>query len=373
MAVQRSPRFASLLKRHRDAAGLTQEELAERAKLGVRTVSDLERGVSKAPYPSTVRRLAAALELSEEDRTELAASSRHPVEQPSRSKRMPIEGGFLGALPKARLVARAEELGRLLEALEATEGGSGRLVLLAGEPGIGKTRLAQEVCVRAWERRFVVAAGRCYEAHSGVPFYPFLEALDTLYEEASQEVRQAIPERWPYLGRLLPDHYPLRVEASSGGMEESQRLLRAVTGFVREVSTERPIALLLDDLHCADGASVELLAHLASHTREERVLFVGTYRDVEVTPGHPLRVALREFDREHLVEKIDVRRLRPEETAQLMSDRLDGSEVSEELAALVYGHTEGNPFFTVEVLKTLIERGDLLRWGAMGSQRDRRP
>jgi tetratricopeptide (TPR) repeat protein/transcriptional regulator with XRE-family HTH domain len=362
MAEQRSPTFASLLKRHRDASGLTQEELAGRARLGVRTISDLERGISKAPYLTTIRRLADALELSEEDRTELTACARHPVEQPSRGDRMPIEGGFLGAVPTARLVARGEELGRVLDALKATEGGLGQLVLLAGEPGIGKTRLAQEASVHAWEHRFLVAAGRCYEAQSGVPFYPFLEALNTLYEEAPQEVREANPERWPYLGRLLPDHFPSRFAASSESQEESQRLLRAVTGFVREISAERPVAVFLDDLHCVDGASLDLLAHLARHTRGDRVLIVGTYRDVEVGPGHPLRKIVREFDREQLVQKIGIGRLGRTETAALMSDRLDGTEVSEEFATLVYGHTEGNPFFTVEVLKDLIERGDLLRW-----------
>jgi transcriptional regulator with XRE-family HTH domain len=248
MAVQRSRKFASLLKRHRDAAGLTQEELAGRAKLGVRTISDLERGISKAPYRTTIRRLANALELSGEDRTELEASARHPVEQPSRGDRTPIEGGFLGAVPTARLVARAEELGRILDALEATEGGSGRLVLLAGEPGIGKTRLAQEASVHAWERRFLVAAGRCYEAQSGVPFYPFLDALCTLYEQAPPAIREEISERWPYLTRLLPDHFLISQTAatSSESREESQRLLRAVTGFVREVGlcreAPRPLA-----------------------------------------------------------------------------------------------------------------------------------
>lgn len=153
----------------------------------------------------------------------------------------------------------------------------------------------------------------------------------------------------------MPDQFPL---VASGSSEEAQRLLRAVTGFVREVSAERPVALLLDDLHHADGASVDLLAHLCRHTRPDRVLLVGTYRDVEVGPEHPLRKAVRELVREQLVEKVEVRRLGREETAALLSDRLDGAEVSEEFSGLVFDRTGGNPFFTVEVLKALIERGD---------------
>ncbi|MBA2712016.1 MAG: AAA family ATPase, partial [Rubrobacteraceae bacterium] len=359
MNVQRSRTFASLLKHHRNAAGLTQEELAGQARLGGRTISNLERGVNKAPYRSTIRRLSEALELSGEDRDEFQASALHPVEHSRRGDRTVIEGGFLGALPTARLLAREEELGRVLDALEATEGDSGRLVLLAGEPGIGKTRLAQEVSVHAWGRHFLVAAGRCYEAQSGVPFYPFLEALSTLYEEAPTGIRGAIPERWPYLAGLLPDYFPSRIAVPSEGQEESQRLLRAVAGFVRAVAAERPVALLLDDLHCADGASVDLLAHLSRHTRGDRVLLVGTYREEEVGRGHPLRKVVWGLDREQLVEKVSVMRLGREETAALMSDRLGGTEVSEEVTALVYDRTEGNPFFTVEVLQALLERGDL--------------
>ncbi len=340
--------------------------MAWRAGLGARTISNLERGINRAPYHDTVRRLADALGLSGEDLAQLAATARRPLKHSSSGGRMAVEGGFLGALPTAHLVAREQELGRILDALEAVESGWGRLVLLAGEPGIGKTRLAQETSVLAREGGFVVASGRRYEAQSGVPFYPFLEALGTLYEDAPRKVREEIPEHWPYLVRLLPDHFP---SAASGGREEAQRLLRAVTGFVREVSAERPVALLLDDLHHADGASVDLLAHLCRHTRGDRVLLLGTYRDVEVGLGHPLRKAVRELDREQLVEKVEVRRLGREETAALMSYRLNEAEVSEAFSGLVFDRTWGNPFFTVEVLKALIERGDLfLREGRWSSK-----
>ena len=191
----------------------------------------------------------------------------------------------------------------MLGALEAVTGeaGTGRMVLLAGEAGIGKTRLAQEVSVHAWERGFHVASGRCYEAQSGVPFYPFLEALGTLYEEAPEGARG----RWPYLERLLPDHFPSRpTAAASGSQEELQKLLRAVNGFVREVAATSPVALFIDDLHWADEASLDLLQHLARHTRADRVLLVGTYRDVEVGRAHPLRKAVRDLGREQLVERV---------------------------------------------------------------------
>jgi transcriptional regulator with XRE-family HTH domain len=123
MTVKRSHTFASLLKHHRDAAGLTQEELARRARLGARTISNLERGINRAPYRATVRRLADDLGLSGEDLAQLAASARRPLQNSSSGGRMAVEGGFLGALPTAHLVAREQELGRILNALEAAGGG----------------------------------------------------------------------------------------------------------------------------------------------------------------------------------------------------------------------------------------------------------
>ncbi len=359
MAAHSFYTFGTLLKRHRDAAGLTQAELADRAMVGVRTISDLERGVSKSPYPSTIRRLSRALSLPAVDGAEFAASARRPRTRSSQGTRPGVEGSFLGAIPTTRIVSRGEEVGRVLDALEAAESGSGRLVLLSGEPGIGKTRLAQEASVHARERGFLVATGRCYEAQSSIPYYPFLDALGALYGEAPARVRNAVSERWPYVARLLPDHFPSWDGPQYDGREESLRLQRSVTGFLREVSGEIPVAILFDDLHCADEASLNLLAHLASHTRGDRVMLVGAYRDVEVGPGHAFWRIVRELGREEIVESIEVRRLGWEDTAVLMSDRLDGSEVSAGFVDLVHHHADGNPFFTVEILKDLIERGEL--------------
>ena len=195
------PTFATLLRRSRLAAGLTQEELAERARLSVRGITDLERGARRAPHKETVHLLADALGLTPDDRAAFERAVRlrdlHPSETPSTREAMPAlpgtdqdvvfgepaasvslaHGGFLGALPAGPLVGRQAELQRVLAALTAVAGGQGRLVLLAGEPGVGKTRLAQEVMLRARERGFHVLVGRCYEQHAALPFFVFTEAL----------------------------------------------------------------------------------------------------------------------------------------------------------------------------------------------------
>jgi class 3 adenylate cyclase/tetratricopeptide (TPR) repeat protein len=273
-------------------------------------------------------------------------------------------GSFLGALPESPLVARERELGQIVSALEAVVGGAGRLVTLAGEPGVGKTRLAQEVTLTARNRGFLVATGRCYEPQQKVAYYPFREALETGNRSAPASVREEAPRRWPDIVRLLPDYSALLpATPAMGGQDEQQRLFWAVTSLVQALAERQPVAIVLDDLHWADGASLNLLLHLARHTRGCRVLLVGTYRDVEIRRGHPLQGALRDLVRERLVERVAVRRLPAAGTAALMAVSLGMGTVSDEFAELVHRHTEGNPFYTQEVLRALVERGDVYRQG----------
>lgn len=275
-------------------------------------------------------------------------------------QRLPI-GGFLGSLPSGTLVARGEELRRILTAVDAVEAEEGQLVMLAGEPGAGKTRLAQEATLHARNRSFLIAAGSCYEARQAVPFSPFLDALAALYAAAPVAVRSAVPQRWPYLGRLLPETPVPAVVTGTSTQEEQDRLFRAVTSFVQACADEVPVALLLDDLHWADESSLQLLQHLARHTRTHRLLLLGTYRDVEVGAHHPLERALRDLRRDGLMGRVALRRLDRENTAELLAATLGVETISDELSHLVYDHTEGNPFFTQEVVRALVERGDIYR------------
>lgn len=360
--------FASVLRRQREAAGLTQAELAARAGLGVRTVSNLERGINTSPYPSTVRVLADALALPEQSRAELLRASRR-AEAPDGSYSRPT-GGYLGSLPAAQLVARDVERAAIADAVSTVAGGDGRVVLLAGEPGIGKTRLAQEAGTYAEERGFLVATGRCYQPQSGTPFTPWFEALTSLYDDAPAGVRGSIGERWPSLATLLPDQFPSAVAEIGPAPDAVERLHRAVAGFVRELAADRPVVILLDDLHWADSASLELLAHLGRHTGGERVLLLGTYRDVEVGRTHRVREIARSLRREGRVRELSIGRLDGAATTHLITDRLDGAPVSVGFSALVHRHADGNPFFTVEILTALIERGDLSRVDGRWFRRD---
>jgi len=380
MYTMQSSAFGLLLKRHRRAAGMTQEELAEQAGLSVRAISDLERGL-RQPRRDTLQLLLDTLGLQADERGRLEAAARaHPsTAEGTGSRDTPrAEGSFLGALPPGPLVSRQHEVRRILTAVDAVVGGNGRLVMLTGEPGIGKTRLAQEVALEAGRRGFLVASGRCYEPEQDVPFYPFLEVLAAARSAAPRAIRDDVPRRWPYLGWLLPENVlQASAPARRGWMRDvgdEQLLLWAVSSFLRAVAEEMPVAVLLDDLHWADGASVKLLLHLARHTRGDRVLLLGTYRDVELGPPGALRVplarALVDLNRERLVERVSVHRLDQKGTAELIVATMGDIEVSPELAALVHRGTDGNPFFIQEVVRALVDRGEIYREGGRWTYRD---
>src|SRR5579872_1452541 len=269
-------------------------------------------------------------------------------------------GGYLGSLPSGPLVGRDANLGVLVDAIAEVETGAGRLVLLAGEPGVGKTRLGQEVTVVARDRGFLVAAGRCYEPEQSVAYYPFLDVLSALFRMSPPEIRQQAANQWPYLGALLLDE--VGEPDVPAGPDAEQRVLRAVAAFVEAVTRLSPVAILLDDIQWADATSLKLLLHLARHTRHIPLLLLGAYRDVEVGRGHPLEGALRELEREGLALRMAVRRLPVEGTRALIESILSNPEgVTQEFLDLVHERTDGNPFFVQQVLRDLIARGDVFR------------
>jgi len=369
--------FASLLRRTRQASGLTQEELAERARLSCRAVSDLERGV-KRPRRDTVTLLAEALTLAGEARAvfDLAARQPIPVSDPNRAARPESEthdvprvdspsalpvGGYLGAVPLHPLVARDEELTRLSRGLGAASAGAGQLLLLAGEPGVGKTRLAQEVMLHARTTGMAVLVGRCQE-RIDTPYAPLDDVLRAAWTLASPALRSRASERFPELGRLLPQVVPAPTAAD--GDDARRGLLRAMAGFLAALATEQPLAILLDDLHWANSAGLDALAHLAHALRADPVFILGTYRDMEISRPHPLEITLTALIRDRLVEIVTLRGLTAEGTGALIAGRVGALKVSQALRDLVHDRTEGNPFFTEEVLAAMLEQGTLARAAA---------
>jgi tetratricopeptide (TPR) repeat protein len=269
---------------------------------------------------------------------------------------------LLGTVLRSRLVGRDGELRELKSSIELAASGHGQVVLVEGEPGIGKTRLLQEAQVYGRLRGFTVLVGRCYEQETGIPYLPFIEVfqgrfrgmsradlLDDLGETAPEFVK-LIPE----VRRTLPDVEP---SPPLEPIQERLRLFSSVAEYLTNLSHRTPLVLVLEDLHWADAASLALLQHLTRALRGERVLILGSYRDVELDRKHPLGDVLREMNRERLYNRVSLRRLPREGVGAMVRTMFEVTQVTEEFLDLLYRETEGNPFFVEEVLKSLVEEG----------------
>jgi class 3 adenylate cyclase/tetratricopeptide (TPR) repeat protein len=270
----------------------------------------------------------------------------------------------LGQTP---FTGRTAELARLMHRLEDARGARGGVVLVMGEPGIGKTRTLEEFAERVRAQGTLVLWGRCYEGEAGRPYGPFAEAIAEYARTAAAEALEADlgPGAAP-LGRLvpgvrarlrdLPEPVPLEP------YEERVRLLDAVTQFLLALAARVPTVLVLDDLHWADAGTVALLRHVARFAPRGRLLVLGAYRDVEVDRQHPLAEALGTLPRETRYEHVGLAGLdRP--AVQALLDAIGEAEVEPGLVEAVAHETSGNPFFIREVLLHLLEEGALARDG----------
>ena len=354
--------FATVLRMFRMEAQLTQEELSGRSGVSVRAISDLERGVKTRPQRSTVELLAVGLGLDSAQRVEFEAAvpSRYrPTVHAGHSLDLPI-GGFLGSVPASPLVARTSEINRVRTNVEAVKAGEGRLLLLTGEAGVGKTRLAQEATLICRANGMHLTVGQCYEPQQRVAYYPFLTIVSRLVEMAQMRLGFDPLQRWPQLRALDPrdTQTPDSDDGQLATDGDHQPLFWAVAGLIEAVSETMALVVALDDLHWADQSSLELLHHLAHQLRRASVLLIGTYRDTEVGRRHPLRRVLRDLHREHLSDDIVIGRLNVKETRALMSSMLGSESVSPGFVDLVQRSTEGNAFFVQEIVRTLVERGE---------------
>ncbi|HEX8917430.1 MAG TPA: BREX system ATP-binding domain-containing protein [Chloroflexota bacterium] len=275
------------------------------------------------------------------------------------TSRLPT-GGFLGARPESDLVGQDETVQRLHAAIEAVAAGTGRTLLLSGEPGIGKTRLAQEIGSKALEAGFLVAAATCYEQRQTSPLLGFRELLRILVEEYAgwTELR----DRWPVIARLFAG------VNDSGVVEEPRdgdrdQLFEAIADFVESVAEGQTTTLMLDDLQWSDVSSLELFVYLSRRTRSRPVLMVGTYRDSDLEAGQPVANAVYDLERQGLVDRVAIQKLNTIQAAALISQSIDG-EVSEDVVSMLHESTEGNPFFIKEMLHALIEQGDICKEGS---------
>ncbi len=349
MAGTEAQAFGALLRQLRLAASLTQEALAERAGLSVRGLRHLEDG-TRHPYPDTLSQLVAALGLSGAARERLLAVARN------RQARVVPSVAFPWPAPiqdePSLLVGRVEELSLLDRHLA---GRGAPVLLLAGEPGIGKTRLLLEAARRATPLGWTVLAGGCTRAGQE-PYAPLAEALERYLAALVPSAAQAVLADCAWLSRLLPDLPADALEslptAYLGHLQERQLLFKAVRRCLANVAGTTGTLLLLDDLQWAGADALALLAHLLQQSTSAPLRVVGAYRDTEVGPEHPLSSLLAELAERQLGAQ---RRLGPliwQEAQQLLGSLL-GERGGAAWQAQMARRAGGVPFFLVSCARSL--------------------
>jgi DNA-binding SARP family transcriptional activator len=275
----------------------------------------------------------------------------------------------LRAVAGSAFVGRDTELARVYEYWTQVARGACSAVVIGGEPGIGKTRLASELAHAVHEQGALVLYGRCDEGLA-VPLQPFVEALGPYARAVGMDrLRAELGHLAPELGRLWPElagfGEPLRADPES----ERLALFEAVAALVEVMTREQRALLVLDDLHWAANPTLLLLRHLIRSERSFGALVLGTYRQTELAPGRPLAQLLADLQRDASIERLSIRGLDEPAIAALLQAAVE--HPPSERAALVRvlaDQTAGNPFFIRELLAHLAESGGRVTAGVAAAQ-----
>jgi DNA-binding CsgD family transcriptional regulator len=262
------------------------------------------------------------------------------------------------------LIGREGALGSVRAVLDRARGGAGNILLVAGEAGIGKSRMLRETTAEARDRGFVVLKGACFEADRAAPYAPLLDlvrelsataspmAVAHLLAPAAAELVRAFPE----LASIFPDLPPHEALDSE---HERRRLFHGVAETIARLGRTQPVMLAIEDVHWGDEASLELFLHLARRISAQPVTLALSYRSDEVAP--PLARLLAELDRTRIATEINLTRFTGAELTTMLAAIFDGAGPGGAFVATIFALTEGNPFFVEEVLKALVSAGDVAR------------
>ena len=261
-------------------------------------------------------------------------------------------------------VGRDRELTEVLAAFDDARSGTGRLVLLTGEPGIGKSRLADELAAHAHARGATVLWGRCWEAGGAPAYWPWVQALRSYVRDREREtLRRQLGNGTPDLAHLLPDLRELFPDVSEPQDLESEgarfRLFDAVATFLRNASEEAPIVLVLDDLHVADAPSLVMLQFVAASIADTRLALLAIFRDPDPDGAERDDDTLTLLGRAASV-RIALGGLAAGDVASYVRSTADVEPPSSVVDAIVR-ETEGNPLFVGEVVRLLTAEGAIDR------------
>ena len=264
----------------------------------------------------------------------------------------------LERIVRGRLVGRERELAQIQQIWGQTMSGAGQVLLISGEPGVGKTRLTRELMTLAEASGGRALLGAAY-AEGDAPYGPLTQLLRRSLENQPPDLPDQVLADLigvaPELGRRFPDVPP---NPRLDPVSEQQRLFESVVAMAQVLSQQRPLLLVFEDIHWADSGTAQLLRHLARRLRQRPVLLAATYREVETDTESPFYQVLLDLNRERLATRLKLTRLDRPATERLLQTLFD-EPITPEFLDGIYRDTEGNPFFVEEVCKALVESGDL--------------
>lgn len=272
----------------------------------------------------------------------------------------------MALLRKLPFTGRVAEYETLTSALARARNGHGSIVLLAGEPGVGKTRLTEEFCERAAGSALVIR-GNCYEGEVAAPLGPWTEALRALVDATPpDDLAELLGAGAPDIAAMLPQIHeampglrpPPRLDPES----ERARLFESISVALRAAAADRPLVIFLDDIHWSDRLSLALLEQFARGIADRGVVIIGTYRDVEVDRVHPLAQSLAALRRLEHYQRLPIGGFSVDAVYDLLhtiEPSPEAEQAKHVLAQALHDESSGNPFFIREVLNHLAETGRL--------------
>jgi DNA-binding SARP family transcriptional activator/tetratricopeptide (TPR) repeat protein len=341
-----------LLMRVREAQGNTVD--AERVYHDLRTLT-LEQ-LGRGPGPAIKAEFERLLR-AEPDNRPISAEAQRRGAGRAVGIRDPPQRSFFATRSGAAFVGRRAELERLYDYYARAAAGERQLVLLEGEPGIGKTRLALRLMSMCEDVGALAAYGRC-DAETLIPYQPFVEALRHYVAHTSPHRRRAWADRYGDDVRILPElAKALGIPTPKPGREATERylLFEAASEILAEVAEEQPVVFVVDDLHWAPKPTLLMLREMVRSTPQAPVLILGTYRGAERSAD--LVDTLVHLRRDHVLERVTLHGLNDDDAGELIN-RLCVRPLPSDLARAILEETEGSPFFLEEMLRH-VERGVL--------------
>ncbi len=259
-----------------------------------------------------------------------------------------------GQPPLTLLVGREEEKQILGEAFQEAQQGGGNIVLIRGEPGIGKSSLASSFAEEVKGEAAWVVYGQCHETLGSPPFWPWLQILRNLQltDDSLGLSPAAIFESLAAAESKQQSRITSTFGGSGDGGGEQFLLFSKIANVLAQYASQRPLILVIDDLHWADKSSLLLLSHICRKLSQQAILVIGTYRDIEITRKHPLFESLGEISRQANLRRIALKGLSEKEVSGVIENTVS-TTLSPEILRSLYEKTEGNPLFVSEVARIL--------------------